>query len=67
MMYLRTRALPGWVGVGLALALSGCGSGTSTPTLAPGYTQIGTDAREQRELRNDACAYLETKAIHSAK
>ena len=59
MMFRRTHARRGWIGACLALSLSGCGPHTSIPELAPGYALIGTDAKEQRELRADAAAYLE--------
>lgn len=60
MTVLRSRIQLGWLGVGMALALSGCGPTHSTPVLAPDYAIIGTDAKEQRELRRDAAAYLNT-------
>ncbi len=59
MMDLQSRLRFGWIGACLALGLSGCGSNTSNSDLAPGYALIGTDAKEQRELRSDAAVYLD--------
>jgi len=56
----QSRIQRGWMSAGLAMVLSGCGSTHSTPPLAPDYAMIGTDATEQRTLRRDAAAYLNT-------